>query len=165
MNENNKKKPLKFSIDFEKEWNNSTTYKLSYVSNAFKLIEKEYLKNTKYSSLHELYKVNKPEAKISFEKIHELTKAIELIESYGLRIEVEDVKKVKKKTKPITGRTQRTTNTILKIQKEYNELVHMKGLQPRKAKELLAKKFKLKVSTINTYLNENPYFSKDKTTR
>ena len=41
----------------------------------------------------------------------------------------------------------------------------MKGLQPRKAKELLAKKFKLKVSTINTYLNENPYFSKDKTTR
>ena len=63
----------------------------------------------------------------------------------------------KKKTKPKTGRTQRTTNRILMVQKEYSRLVHSKGLQPRKAKEILAKKYEREVSTINTYLNDkNP---------
>ena len=104
-----------------------------------------------------MYIHKKDEAELAFEQIYKIIEAFKIVDRYAPMFGMKLVKTAKKKTKPITGRTQRTTNLILKVQKEYNKLVHMKGMQPRKAKEKLAKKYKREVSTINTYLNDkNP---------
>ena len=65
---------------------------------------------------------------------------------------LEDVGKtrVKTRTKEPTGRTLKQTKKIRSIQREYARLTITKS--PQRAKNMLVKKHKLKLSTIETYL-------------
>ena len=118
----------------------------------FKLAEKDYFKDKEFTSLHTFYKYEKNSAGKAFKNIYNEASNIYWV---GAQLsEKEQVKPGKKKTKPKTGRTQKTINIRRKIRKEYYLLKEVKGYQPRKAKEMLAKKYGYTVSTINTYLNE-----------
>ena len=66
MKEKDKKKPFKFSIDFKK-WDKTKAFTFS---GAFKLAEKDYFKNNKYSSLHKMYIYEKDKAELAFEEIY-----------------------------------------------------------------------------------------------
>ena len=150
MKEKDKKKPFKFSLDFN-NWDNT---KPITFSGAFKRAEKDYFKNDKYSSLHKMHIYEKDEAEIVFEKILESLKVAHIVApKLGMRLTT--VKNTEKEFRM----SNRQRKKIEKMEIEYNYLTRTKGLRASVAKEIIGKKSNppLKPSTVETYLTKTKY--------